>query len=149
MHDMELKLQGVLELSFPFYKHTHTPHTHTTHPHTHKKKKPVKFRCLELFGKILNFHPFFVKNPNFRLRTWHIRHNFVTLLPILVIKVSMVRGDQYLSIDIKTKFIETLVAKIQGERLQQIRWLDEGYWSRQNSLWILNRLGFVAVLKYI
>ncbi len=26
----------------------------------------------------------------------------------------MVRGGQYLSIDIKTKFIETLVAKIQG-----------------------------------
>ncbi len=47
----------------------------------------------------------------------------------------MVRGDQYLSIDTKTKFIETLVAKIQGglqqpprwlDVLQKIRWLDEG-----------------------
>ncbi len=47
----------------------------------------------------------------------------------------MVRGGQYLSIDTKTKFIETLVAKIQGgvattppwlDVLQKIRWLDEG-----------------------
>ena len=47
----------------------------------------------------------------------------------------MVRGAQYLSIDTKTKFIETLVAKIQGgiattprwlDVLQKMAWLDEG-----------------------
>ncbi len=48
----------------------------------------------------------------------------------------MVKEDQYLAIDVKTKFIEMLVAKIQGvattprpwlEVLQkkQQRWLDE------------------------
>ncbi len=34
--------------------------------------------------------------------------------PILVIEVSMVGGDQYLSIYTKIKFIKSLVAKIQG-----------------------------------
>ncbi len=41
----------------------------------------------------------------------------------MVIEVSMVRRDQKLSIDTKIKFIETLVAKIQGVQ-QPPLWLD-------------------------
>ena len=52
------------------------------------------------------------KIPIFGIARDICRHNFVTAWPILVIDVSMVRGDHYLSIDTTTKFIETLVAKI-------------------------------------
>ena len=40
--------------------------------------------------------------------------NYVTPYPIVVILVHMERGDQYLSIDTKTKFKEGSVAKFEG-----------------------------------
>ncbi len=105
-------LQGVLELSFPFYK---------------RLKNRSNFNVQNRFGKILNFSR---KIPisGFARNIW--RHNFVTPWPILVIKVSMVWRDRYLAIDIKIKFIEALIAKIQGGWNPQspwldVRWLDE------------------------
>ena len=60
----------------------------------------------------------------------------MTPWPILLILVCMDRGDKYLSIDNKTKFLGGLVAKNLGRGLQQpplvghvtkkIAWLDEG-----------------------
>ena len=51
--------------------------------------------------KILNFRLFFTKNPNFQVPPCFM----MSLL-------CMARGDQYLSIDTKTKFIGDSVAKI-------------------------------------
>ena len=111
-------LQVVLELSFPLLQ---------------TEKNTVKLRCSELFWQN-HFHLFFGKIPIFSFALDILRHNFVTSWPILVIEVSTVRRHPYLSIDIKTKFIKSLVAKIQGscnnsrwlDVLQKLRWLDEG-----------------------
>ena len=79
--------------------------------------------------KYFNVHNLFWQNPEFsailneqndRSRSYEImsRANLKIAIAILLIVVSVVRRDQYLSIGTKTKFIGDLVAKIQGGRLQ-------------------------------
>ena len=51
-------------------------------------------------------------------------HNYVTSWWILLIDVSMVRDDQYLSIVTEIKFIQALIAKMQGKAFYtKIPWL--------------------------
>ena len=97
--------------------------------------------CSELFFFFFFLNPepfffffFFVKITIFSFACDIWCHSFVTPWPILLIEVSMVRGYQYLSIYTKTKFIETVVAEIQGvqqppswlDLLQKICWSDKG-----------------------
>ncbi len=58
----------------------------------------------------------------------------------------MVRGAQYLSIDTKTKFIETLVAKIQGGCCPLVRRVTKNMLVRRG-LKSENKKGHVEILK--
>ncbi len=72
-------LQGVLELSFSFYK----------------RKKRGNSDVQNFFGKSWIFTYFFPKIAIFSFARDIWRHNFVTRWPSLLIEVSMVRRDQY------------------------------------------------------
>ncbi len=120
VHDMELKLTGCIGIVISLLQ---------------TQKNRWNSDVQNFFWQNFEFLPIFRKKIQifgFARDIW--RHNFVTPWPILVIEVSMGKGAQYLSIDTKTKFIETLVAKIQEvatpllvrRTLQKIRWLDEG-----------------------